>query len=85
MPKSRPSWKRSTPTTMSNMYTWDLPIEQVRFKTDMRKRYKNKLKSCALCKPHKRGWALRWRSKELAVLVATETELRNVVRAQTPR
>lgn len=46
----------------------------------MRKRYKNKDRSCALCKPHKRGWALRWRCGELAVLVDAEREQRNVVR-----
>ena len=51
----------------------------------MRKRYKNKLKSCALCKPHKRGWAPRWRGKELALMSAAETELRNALGTGTPR
>lgn len=41
----------------------------------MRKRYKNKRESCALCKPHKRGWALRWRPRELAELVHAEREI----------
>lgn len=51
----------------------------------MRKRYKNKLKSCALCKPHKRGWALRWRGRELASMSAAETEVRNALATETPR
>jgi len=34
----------------------------------MRKRYKIKMHSCALCKPNKTGWALRWKAKELASL-----------------
>lgn len=41
----------------------------------MRKRYKNKRESCALCKPHKRGWALRWRPRELAALARAEREV----------
>lgn len=40
----------------------------------MRKRYKNKRRSCALCKPHKRGWDLRWRPRELAALARAERE-----------
>ncbi|MDH4084693.1 MAG: hypothetical protein OEV99_14620 [Nitrospira sp.] len=30
----------------------------------MRKAYKQKRRSCALCKPHKAGWAKRWKPKE---------------------
>ena len=30
----------------------------------MRKQLKNKKKSCALCKPHKRKWENRWTKKE---------------------
>ncbi len=30
----------------------------------MRKQQKNKRRSCKLCKPHKRGWANRWKPKE---------------------
>ncbi|MFP5507395.1 MAG: hypothetical protein ACLGH6_14455 [Gammaproteobacteria bacterium] len=41
----------------------------------MRKRYKNKRRSCALCKPHKRGRDLRWRPRELADLERAEREL----------
>lgn len=32
----------------------------------MRKQYKAKKSTCALCKPHKRGWAKRWKSKDRA-------------------
>ena len=42
----------------------------------MRKRYKNKRKSCALCKPHKRGFAVRWRAREFAEIVRAEREAR---------
>lgn len=42
----------------------------------MRKRYKNKLKSCPLCKPHKRGFAVRWRPKEFANIARAEREMR---------
>jgi hypothetical protein len=34
----------------------------------MRKRYKQKKHSCALCKPHKMGWQERWKAKEAARL-----------------
>lgn len=42
----------------------------------MRKRYKNKRKSCPLCKPHKRGFAIRWRPQELASITRAEREAR---------
>ncbi len=32
----------------------------------MRKAYKRKRRSCALCKPHKVGWDKRWKAKEAA-------------------
>jgi hypothetical protein len=32
----------------------------------MRKRYKKKLRSCKLCKPHKMGIDKRWKPKEEA-------------------
>lgn len=32
----------------------------------MRKAYKRKHRSCALCKPHKVGWDKRWKPKEAA-------------------
>ncbi len=34
----------------------------------MRKMYKNKKRSCPLCKPHKRGGAIRWKEKEKIAL-----------------
>lgn len=30
----------------------------------MRKQFKKKLRSCSLCKPHKRGLMNRWKNKE---------------------
>lgn len=30
----------------------------------MRKQYKVKKRSCAMCKPHKMGWSNRWKIKE---------------------
>ena len=42
----------------------------------MRKRYRHKRKSCALCKPHKRGFAARWRARELAAIARAEREAR---------
>lgn len=41
----------------------------------MRKRYKNKKKSCGLCKPHKRGWSNRWKDKEMQKLKISEKEI----------
>jgi len=32
----------------------------------MRKRFKKKKRSCALCKPHKMEGATRWKTKEFA-------------------
>lgn len=34
----------------------------------MRKRYKVKKRSCALCKPNKVGWASRWKIKDFALI-----------------
>lgn len=41
----------------------------------MRKRYKQKRRSCALCKPQKRGWENRWKPKERQLLDSAETEV----------
>lgn len=41
----------------------------------MRKRLKKKLRSCALCKPHKMGWDNRWKPKDAALLVDAEKEI----------
>jgi len=41
----------------------------------MRKQYKNKKKSCGLCKPHKRGWANRWSVKDKRDLLDGQKEI----------
>jgi len=41
----------------------------------MRKRYHDKKESCGLCKPQKRGWAKRWKDKELSKLKEVEVEI----------
>lgn len=33
----------------------------------MRKRYKNKKRTCALCKPYKRNWEMRWSKGDLVL------------------
>lgn len=43
----------------------------------MRKRMKNKKRSCALCKPHKRGISNRWTHKQFFLLVDSIKEIRN--------
>jgi len=43
----------------------------------MRKRYKRKLRSCGLCKPHKRGVENRWKPKAFASIRSAEREIRN--------
>ncbi|MCS6286579.1 MAG: hypothetical protein H8K08_14230 [Nitrospira sp.] len=44
----------------------------------MRKNYRQKRRSCALCKPHKVGWASRWTAKEAALREAMELERQQV-------
>jgi hypothetical protein len=46
----------------------------------MRKRYRNKRRACALCKPSKRGWAPRWDDRELIRLRAFEREREQFLR-----
>ena len=46
----------------------------------MRKRRKNKRRSCGLCKPQKRGLDVRWAPKELARLRDFERERRRYTR-----
>jgi len=46
----------------------------------MRKHYKVKLRSCALCKPHKHGWEIRWKVKELQVMERSEREMQLALR-----
>lgn len=36
----------------------------------MRKQYKNKKRSCKLCKPHKMGWFNRWKHKERPMTIS---------------
>ena len=43
-------------------------------KIKMRKRYKNKLASCALCKPNKTGHSLRFNPREFSQLKEFEKE-----------
>ncbi|KKQ07869.1 MAG: hypothetical protein US18_C0006G0015 [Parcubacteria group bacterium GW2011_GWB1_36_5] len=40
----------------------------------MRKRYKQKKRSCVLCKPNKMGLAKRWNNKELEGIKEFERE-----------
>jgi len=44
----------------------------------MRKRYKKKLRSCAMCKPHKMHGANRWKVKDEAKLKEFEKEIKDV-------
>jgi hypothetical protein len=47
----------------------------------MRKRYKIKARSCALCKPHKRGWERRWSVKDQQLIEGAERDMRGVLLA----
>jgi hypothetical protein len=40
----------------------------------MRKRLKNKKRSCKMCKPYKMGWDIRWKAKEHDALKRFEKE-----------
>jgi len=48
----------------------------------MRKRLKRKKRSCALCKPHKMGKALRWKAADFDMLLNDEKEIRAALRAR---
>ena len=41
----------------------------------MREAYKNKLRSCALCKPHKRNAAKRWKPKDADIIRRGEKQI----------
>jgi hypothetical protein len=41
----------------------------------MRKAYKNKRRSCALCKPHKRRAANRWKPKDADIILCSEKQI----------
>ena len=43
----------------------------------MRKHFKIKRRSCALCNPHKRGWANRWTDQEWQSIVRFDNVRRN--------
>lgn len=43
----------------------------------MRKRYKKKKHSCAMCKPHKMHWSCRWKIKDREKLKEYEKILKN--------
>jgi len=49
----------------------------------MRKRLKKKKRSCALCKPHKMGKALRWKAADYDRLVSDEKEIKKALRRAT--
>jgi hypothetical protein len=46
----------------------------------MRKRFKLKVRSCGICKPHKRGWDHRWKAKDLQLVELAEREMHSSVR-----
>ena len=48
----------------------------------MRKRLKQKRRSCCLCKPYKMGIENRWKPKEFARLKRAETEIRQAAREE---
>jgi hypothetical protein len=50
----------------------------------MRKRHRDKDRSCALCKPQKRGWSPRWSAREIALLRASESEIADSLREESP-
>lgn len=59
----------------------------------MRKQYKIKKRSvCGMCKPHKKGWANRWKVKDLSDMFESRKEIYEEVnyfkesenKAQTP-
>jgi len=46
----------------------------------MRKRLKNKKRSCGLCKPFKRGRCNRWKDKDHFLLKLADTEIKKYTR-----
>ncbi|MDP2967336.1 MAG: hypothetical protein Q8N87_02930 [bacterium] len=46
----------------------------------MRKRFKNKKRSCALCKPHKMGWVSRWKAKEFTEIQELEKIKKSIIK-----
>ncbi len=46
----------------------------------MRKRQKNKKRSCKMCKAHKMGWDNRWKAKDEARLKRDERAIRDATK-----
>ena len=46
----------------------------------MRKQYKKKKRSCALCKPHKMKWANRWKIKYKNKIKESDKEIKDATR-----
>lgn len=46
----------------------------------MRKRLKQKKKSCTMCKPHKMHWSNRWNTKEEFKLKLAEKEIKEALK-----
>ena len=44
----------------------------------MRKMYKKKKRSCAMCKPHKMKWDCRWKLKDKDKLTRFEKEIKEL-------
>lgn len=51
----------------------------------MRKRFRRKLRSCAMCKPHKIGWESRWSPSEAARLRDDERQILDSTRTTERR
>ncbi|MEQ8485030.1 MAG: hypothetical protein RIB46_11760 [Pseudomonadales bacterium] len=50
----------------------------------MRKQFTSKRRACALCKPHKRGWARRWTASDQAARRDAEREIRAAAAERAP-
>jgi hypothetical protein len=49
----------------------------------MRKQYKRKKRSCAMCKPHKMGWEKRWHISDKRKLETARHEQNEAELSQT--
>jgi len=56
----------------SELVEESLSLEDVRA---MRKAYKNKSRSCVLCKPHKRNAAKRWKARDMDIIRRSEKRI----------
>ncbi len=66
--------RRGISTILNPQYILGLVI--LSWYSRMRKRTKLKLRSCAMCKPHKMGWENRWKVKQRDALKRAEKEIR---------